>query len=272
VIVDLTFAGASRLRDGRTVRRLTSTPRAILQLESICRLANAVGDRLGELLASPVSIAVVEPIALENDMLARLLGGAYVLRAHGEATDAFVIVRQPDARGLVDFAFARTAQRRTFPLSVLEGRLVRQVLRDVAAACVPLCGRLDDVAVATPQAAAREATVYFEMRVLGPLRAAVGIAVTRVPRAGGAATLGARDLRRVRVQARATLGRGRITLAGVGLLEVGSVISLDSVLDDLGTLEIDGHVVARGRCGVEENRVAFQVTETPAHADAHERG
>jgi flagellar motor switch/type III secretory pathway protein FliN len=194
-------------------------------------------------------------------MNAILLSDAHVVRASGEVADAFVIVRPHDARGLAAAAFATETDAQERRLSSLESRVVERLSYAVASACTPLCGTVTGVAPVTAERAAHEAAVYFEMRLLRPVRAAIGFALTREPIAFGAPNFRLEDLGDVRLHARVILGRAKVALATFASMKPGAILSLDANLDSTATLAVGNYVAARGIGGVRCGWLALRVTE-----------
>jgi flagellar motor switch/type III secretory pathway protein FliN len=213
------------------------------------------------LLASEVQAELTEAVIVERGMHSILLGAARVVRARGASADVFVVVRPRDACGLAAAAFATETGADDRGLSSLESKVIERLSYAVASACTPLCGTVIGVGPVTAERAAHEAVVYFEMRLLRPVRVTIGFALSREPLASVGENLRLEDLGDVPLHARVILGRARLALSAVASLTPGTVLSLDTNLDAVAALSIGNYVAARGIGGVRRGWLVLQVTQ-----------
>jgi flagellar motor switch protein FliM len=261
MIAALSFTDARRLPDGRSIRRPTFAPRSTLPLAAACAIANGVRERLRSMLAAEVDVALIEPTAPNTDARRTLFARAHVTRIAGARTDGYVMVRPVDARRLVAGAFREPERTDVMPLSEIESRVLERVVGAIVPLFASICGPIAAVTRETPERAMRECCTYFEARVSGALQAAIGFALTSEPPEEVRAAVGLDELGDVALEVRVELGRGRVRLPAIATLRAGSVIPLETGLDDPGVLTVGGFGVALGTCGVRDGRCAFSVTE-----------
>lgn len=261
MIAALSFTDARRLPDGRSLRRPTFSPRSTLPLAAACAVANGVRERLRSLLAADVDVGLIEPTTPGTDARRTLFARAHVTRIAGARADGYVVLRPVDARRLVAGAFREPERTDVTPLSEIEARVLERVVGAIVPLLAPFCGPIGAVTHESPERATRECSTYFEVRVSGALRAAIGFAVTSEPPEEVGAAVGLDEIRDVALEVRVELGRGRVRLPAIATLRAGSVIPLATGLDDPGVLTVGGFGVALGTCGVRDGRCAFSVTE-----------
>jgi flagellar motor switch/type III secretory pathway protein FliN len=268
VIRTLRFGAPRRLEDGRMLREPAFAPRSTLSLTSACALANGVCEQLRRLLSAQVDVEVIEPAVPGVEARRTLFAGARVTRVHGTFSDAYLIVRQPDARRLVALAFGEVQRPDGVPLSEIESRVLDRIVAAVLPLCAQLCGPLGDVSRAPAELAMRECATYLELRTAALPYAAIGFALTRDPPEHVGPSLRPADLHDVPIEVRVELARGSISLGALGALRSGATVALSTALDDPGVLRIAGRAVAYGTCGIRQGRCAFSVGTAAIEATA----
>lgn len=268
MIAALSFTHARRLPDGRALRRPTFAPRSTLPLAAACAIANGVRERLRSMLAAEVDVVLIAPTAPGTDARRMLFAQAHVTRISGARNDAYVVLRPVDARRVVAGAFREPERADVTPLSEIESRVLERVVGAIVPLLASICGPIGAITLESPDRALRECSTYFEVRVSGTLRAAIGFALTSEPPELVGASVGLDELGEVTLEVRVELGRGRVQLPAIATLRAGSVIPLATELDEPGLLTVGGFGVALGTCGVRDGRWAFSVTESYAPSTA----
>ena len=265
MIAELIFEEPKRGSDGRHLRRVTFDRAMTISLAAACAVARAAIERMGQLLGCELEAELVEPIAVDSQSAATILAEARGVRVCAQDADAFVMIRPPDARALVAMAFG-TARPANEMLSALEWRVVERLLGAVASTFGPLCGAQQRVVSELAAHAQTEARAYFEIRIIKPCRAAIGVGLTRVPPPRIHTSLPPAALNEVPMELLVTAGRANLSVADIAGFELGSLVPLNERLEALSAMSTaDGVVVAHGVAGIEAGRYALRVAE-PANA------
>jgi flagellar motor switch/type III secretory pathway protein FliN len=266
VIVALRFGPPRAGAGGRLVREPRFVPRSALPLSAACLVANGVREQLVRLLAVDIDTELIEPVVPNESSRRTLFADAMVYRVKGRFGDAFVSVRPADARRLVAAAFAEPERSDAAALSEIERATLERVLTALPPLCVPLCGQIRSVERETAEGAAFESVAYFEVRVCGPVRAAIGFAMTFEPAEAVGTTLTLDDLSDVELECSVEVARGAIAAAAFVRLECGSILPLETSLAADGTLRVGGTALALGTCGSRSERAAFVVARGRAES------
>jgi flagellar motor switch/type III secretory pathway protein FliN len=110
---------------------------------------------------------------------------------------------------------------------------------------------------------------FFDVRVAAPARLTIGIGSTRqvVPPAP-IRTLAPPTLGAIPLEARVVLGRGVVLASRLLDLRVGEIVPLHTKVAGEAELNVAGHGIALGSCGVFQGRAAFDVHSTRMRGDA----
>ena len=258
----LTFEAPARLPDGRMIRRASFVRTSTVCSTTACEVGKAIVERLNELLGRHISAEVTEPIAIPEATRTRLFSDAHVLRARGASCDAFIVLQRTDERELVRASFAGLVTGMERSLSKIERRVAERLCHAASLGCVPFCGAIQTVAEESVHRVVAEARDYFEIRIVAPVQARIGIAIPAVPLPQHNATIAIDEIADISLAASVSVGKGRLTVGNLARLRSGSIIPFDVPLEESATLSVKGRRVARGCAGMVNGRFAFRVAES----------
>lgn len=258
MIVAHEFGDAVAAADGTLVRRAAFRVRSKLPLSACRSIAVGVGQRLSALLGVGADVELIAPCVPSAAARRVLFEDAHVVRARGQRSDVYAVVRAPDAGSFVARAFGERANPAR-PLSEMERSVLDRIAANVLALCGSLCGPLGAISRERSDASAIECASYFEVRSLGAADAALGFAFTRDPEEPVQANVGWNDVRETRCTVRVEVARGRLPTGALATLRVGSIIPLTTRLEEHGLLNIGGRTIGEGTCGEADGRAAFLV-------------
>jgi hypothetical protein len=264
----LGFSRASQWVSGRRVRSLTFDDRSMLPVSAACVVASGVREALSALLGETVTLKLYEPAIPNAAAWNAIVRDAIVYRMRGAIVDAAVIVRPEDAAGLAAAAFGERDVRHT-ALSALERTVLERIVRAIAAQCSPICGTAAELAVDL-QPDARTLRTFFELQVERPLRARIGIALSRDPLPESQPGLGIDDLLELDVELSVRVDVGIHAAGQIAALEPGSILPIpERALR--GTALLAGRPLAVGECGVHGQHFALAIDRIPTGGDEPER-
>lgn len=243
--------------EGKQVRRSRFTRRSSLPVPAACVVANGVRETLGALLATPVSLRLLEPVIPDPQAWNAICAGAQLYGLRGPSCDAAFVLRSPDALALASGAFGEEADEPR-PLSAVEQEVLVRALRGIAGSLAPVCGR--ELSSLERILDIRGYVTYFELLVERPVRARIGVALSRDPAAKGSATLRIDDLLDVEIELSVEFARGAIPAAAFLDLRPGTNVPMKTRIGEPGRLLCNGGVLARGECGALGERSALIVT------------
>lgn len=257
MITALRFGPAAAGADGRAVREITFSVRSTFPLQAACLVANGLREQLTRLLAHDFELDLVEPVLVCLQARRVLFSSAYTYRVRGRVCDAFVVLRAVDARRLVAAAFGEPERPERDPLSEIERTTLERIVAAIAPLCTPLCGQPGPVSREPAERAEIESVTYFEVRTSGALAVAIGFSLTRDPAEEVGQRLLLDDLLDVRIEGSVECARGAIGVPAFARLEAQTTVSLQTQLDDLGTLRFGDVIFASGKCGAVDGRSTF---------------
>lgn len=255
----LGFERESERIDGKRVRRAIFERRSGLPVSAACVVANGVRETLAALLAAPVSVRLLEPSIPDPQAWNAICAGAQLFGVRGPLCDAAFVLRPQDALALAACAFGEEADSPR-PLSAVEQEVLVRALRGVAGSLAPVCGR--DVSPLERILDIRGYVTYFELLVERPVRARLGVALSRDPATRGSATLRIDDLLDVEIEVSVEFARGMLPAAAFLDLRPGTNVPMMTRMGEPGRLLAGGTVLARGECGAMSERSAMIVTKT----------
>jgi len=261
VTVALAFGEPMPAAGGTTVRRAGFHARSRLPLGTARTIAVGVGARLRALLGIDGDVELIEPCAIGEGQRRLLFSGAHVVRARGQHSDVYAVVRLADADAFVVRAFGERATEAQ-PFSEIERSVLDRIAANVLPLCGPLCGTLGQIGRVSAESAL-DCVSYFEVRTAAP--AAIGFAFTNDPAPSAPASrLTVEDLAGVRCEARVEIARGRIGAAALAMLRVGAVIPLPTRLDAPAWFAVGERVLCEGTAGECDGAAAFLAEGAPA--------
>lgn len=252
----LAFERTSEIVDGKRVRRSRFERRSSLPVSAACLVANSIRETLGALLATPVSLRLLEPVIPDAQAWQAIAAGAQLFALRGPVCDAAFVLRPRDALALAGSAFGEheDAARQ---LSAVEQEVLVRALRGIAGSLAPVCGR--ELLPLERILDIRGFVTYFELIVERPAKARIGVALSRDPAARGSATLRLEDLLDVEVEVCVQFAYGTLPAAGFLDLRPGSNVPMKTRVGDPGLLKAGAAVLARGECGAVGARNAMIV-------------
>lgn len=252
----LGFERESGIVNGRRVRRARFERRSSLPVSSACIVANGVRETLGALLATPVSLRLLEPAVPAPAAWNAICNGAQLFGVRGPLCDAAFVLRPHDAACLASSAFGEEADAPR-QLSAVEQEVLVRALRGLAGSLAPVCGRelspleriLDISGYVT----------YFELLLERPVTARIGVALSCDPAARGPVTLRIEDLLDVKIELSVEFAAGMLPAAAFLDLRPGANVPMKTRVGEPGVLKMGGAALARGECGAMGERNAMIV-------------
>lgn len=245
----------------KRVRKAVFSARSALPTSAACVVANGVRETLGSLLGTPVDLHLFEPAVPRLAAWTAILRQAVLYRVRGGVTDAAIVLRDPDARALISALFGENLDERgDRALSRIERDVLDRTARAIAAHLGAVCGTRDNYG-AEPVETFDEPATYFEIALVEPLAARIGVALARDPNPEPGVRFDIGHLGAVPLAARAALDLGRVSSGSVARLAPGTVLPIAANAMQRCTLGLYGRCIARGGCGVRNGRYAFTVSE-----------
>jgi len=264
----LGFSRCAQSVAGRHIRTLTFEERSMLPVSAACVVASSVRETLGALFGETVSLRLYEPVIPHAAAWNAIVRNANIYRVRGAVVDAAVIVRAEDASALAAAAFGEREARST-ALSAIERTVLERIVRAVAAQCGPVCGTAAELTV-EQQPDMQSLRTFFELQVERPVRARIGIALSRDPLPESQPGLGVDDLLELDVDLSVFVEVGSHPATEIAALEPGRILPIpEGALR--GTLLLAGRPLAAGECGVHGQHYALAIDRTPTGRDEPER-
>ena len=246
------FDPVSRMMHGRRVRALRFATRSMLPVSAACVVANGARQTLADLLGSPVTLRLLEPVLPSREAWAHVCDGALMYAVRGEQSDAAFVLRHDDALALAGAALGERVEDRR-PLSVIESALISRMAGAMSGALAAVCG-MQRAGRVSKVSKLEGFTTYFELIVEQPVSARIGVALSREPRPAVHPAITFELLRSVDLELSAELAHTFLPAASVMGLRPGQVIAFDTALEEAGILRAGERVLARGDCGQVETR------------------
>lgn len=245
---------------GKRVRRVRFESRSDLPVSAACVVANGVRETLWALLGAPVTLRLFEPSIPSQQAWAAILRRARLYRARGSVADATIVLRAVDAIALAAILFGEVAAAPVpeRALSPIECDVIDRMAGAIASNLGAVCGVAEGAGVECVAAIGSRVT-YFELLLVAPVRARIGIALSRDPSPEPRGCLEAGHLSRVPLRAQVSIDLGRAEAASVARLRVGEIVPIDSANFHGCSLMASGRRIARGSCGVRHGRYALTV-------------
>lgn len=245
--------GPSRVRTARFEER------SLLPVSAACVVANAVRESLGQLYDEPLAIRLFEPAVPSNRGWQAIARNALLFGVRGARCDAAIVLRPDDAAVLASLAFGETTGEAR-SLSRIEQAVLERAAVAVAAACAPVCGSISGQPALEPLSELAGFVTYVELWLERPVRAHIGIALSRDPRPETpAGSLQIEDLLDVAIELSVQTGPATLSAAELAELEPAAVVPMTSSRAVRGSLVLAGTVIASGECGVRDGRYAFVI-------------
>lgn len=243
----------------KRVRHAHFEARSSLPISAVCVFANGARESLSALLSSPVVLRLLEPCVPTPDAWSIILSNARLYRVRGNISDAAIVLRPCAAIVLAGALFGEShpaiADRE---LSPIECDVLDRMVHVIAANLAAVCGSRDGRTVERVTEI-RGFSTYFELLVEDPLAARIGVALSNDPPPESRGCFAVGHLAAVELDATVSINLGEIEAAAVARLAVGAMVPVEAVEFARCTLSVAGRIVARGTCGVRNNRFALSV-------------
>lgn len=234
--------------------------RSSLAVSAACLVANGVRETLGALLNASVALKLFEPVIPDAAGWATICADALQYRVRGTLADAALIVRLSDAAALAAAAFGeRTACGAE--LSALERTVLERTMQALAQHCAPICG---GGALTVEQGSElRGFTTYFELQIEAPVRARIGVALSREPQPEARPGIDVEHLRDIPLALHARISLGTLTADAIAALRPGALLPLAPGVPR-AVVALAGRPIGTGECGVHGRYYAVAIDRTPA--------
>jgi hypothetical protein len=256
----LALSRSSANAAGRRIREVCFEDRSSLPVSAACVVASGARETLGALLASPVNLRLFEPVLPSPDAWCAILNGATLYRYRGSVADAAIVLRPRDALALARAAFGEVGgddPAGDAPLAPLESDVLARVSAAIGASLAAVCGPREG-AVVERVAEIGAYTTFFELLLDRPVKASIGVAVSRDPAPEPRGALDLADLEQVPLSVEVCVDIGTFPASTVMALQPGSL--LPAAPGPLrGRLRTGGRTLAYGNCGVRHGCYALAV-------------
>jgi flagellar motor switch/type III secretory pathway protein FliN len=253
----LSFETHGTHHGGRFVRRAVFERRSTLAVSAACVVANGIREILAALLNASVTVRLMEPVLPDAPGWEAIAREAQMFGVRGPLADAAIVMRPADAMALATAAFGESAQAAR-ALSTLERTVLFRAVNRLAPALAAVCG-VRETFEPSPLAALPPCTTYFEVWLDTPVRARIGIALSREAPPVASRCLRIEDLLDVELDLEVEMAAGPIAAAQFLTLRPGSEVPMTSEVGDSGALKVAGVVIGAGTCGVAGARHALTI-------------
>ncbi len=240
------------VRVGRhVVRSVRFETRAHLPLPAATLVANAMREKLRELLRADVILRLREPCVPPLQAWSTLLADARMISVRGSGGDAVLVLRGCDTRAWIGATFGGDIAS-SDGLSQIETRVLERLMVALAGTLAPIVGPRYTTQAIGATGNERYAA-YFELLVQAPVEAGIGVAIPCDPPPPVIGCLRAEALDAIELEVVAEV-RCRDQSAGqLADLAVGDVLRIE---DMKASLKTQGTVLGHGECGVSAGRFA----------------
>jgi flagellar motor switch/type III secretory pathway protein FliN len=251
------------------VRRARFVPCPSLSVDAACAIASGVADALQHVLCAAAHITIGEPVALDSAAWRTLGTNALAFALPLRDTDLVIVLARRDARALIAAAFHEEPPAHDGPWTELEAGAVERIITRAVPACEAVYGACRGPVRAVDPGALGPCVDVVDLRVAAPVRLTIGIGLLRPLAAPPPArTLAPATLGRMPLDVRVVLGRGTMVASRLLDLSVGDIVTLRTKVAGDAELNVAGHRIALGTCGVVDGRAAFDVRSTGMRGDA----
>jgi flagellar motor switch/type III secretory pathway protein FliN len=243
----LGFARRSCMVNQRRIRPSLFEFRSALPVSAACLVANAARQTLSDLFGAPVLLKLLEPVLPDGAGWSSIGTDALVFVVRGEQSDAAIVLRANDALALACAALGERAEGLR-GLSSIESELTARIAGALRGSLVPVSGACDSRQIERSRTLEGFVT-YFELILEEPVRARIGIALSREPHSQVVPAIRPVDLHDVDIRLTVEIAHGFLPAASIVSLRTGQVFKLDSALEDPARLLAGGATLVRGQCG-----------------------
>lgn len=248
----------------KRVRTARFDVRSNLPSSAACVVANGFRETLGSLLGAAVCVRLYEPSVPSPQAWNAIAAGAQLYIVRATLCDAAIVLRAADAAALAGAAFGESHEGAR-DLSDLETRVLERAVRALCVHLGAVCGTRPGERIAPEPAVALSGfTTYFEVEITSPVRARIGVALSRDPLPAPAAGVGVEQLAAVPLQLSVSLPCGTVAARTIATLRPGDVLPFPPGALPAATLSLSGTPLATGEIGVQHGQFALAVTQLAA--------
>ncbi len=254
----LSFSRSIAYGGEKRLRTLQFEERSTLPVSAACVVANGVRESLAQLYGTSMHVRLFEPVIPTAEGWAAIAEGALLYRIRGSRSDAIIVLRPHDAAALVSFAFGESpSEPRTF--SAIERSVLDRTVRAVATMCGAICAARGTTPVPERVETIAGYVTYVELEIATPVRARIGIALSRDPEPETQAQCSPADLLELPVELAGRSEPVFLTAGELAALEPGAIVPITKNKVFRGSVLVAGTPLAFGECGVREGRFAIAV-------------
>lgn len=246
-MIVLAFDAEPVVRGGKRVRRATFVRRSALPVSAACLVANSMRERLASMLATEVSLRLLEPHVPDARAWSAIARDALIFPVGGAHCEAAFVLRPYDALAVASGVFGESISDAR-KLSGLESGVLDRAIEALVNTLAPVCGSRAALLRAGSSGIGEYAS-YFEVLLEKPISARIGVAVSRDPDNRRGDCLRPADLFDVRLPLRVELGACSVDPAGFLELRPGFQIRLQRRAGEAAILRLNGRRVAHGEAG-----------------------
>ena len=242
----------------RRVREARFCERSTLPIAAACLVASGTREALAAILNAPVAVRLLEPVIPSLQAWPAIARGAALYRIAGNASEAVIVLRPPDAAALAAAVFGERSANATLqrPLSPIEGDVLDRTVASIAGTFTALCGEGESFERVHSISGCE---TYFEMLVEQAVEARIGVALSQDPAPEPHGTLDVGDLGGLPFEPSVRIELAAVSAADLARLAVGAVLPLASSHGLRARLALGELTLAHGICGVHRGRYAFVV-------------
>ncbi|HEV7180557.1 MAG TPA: FliM/FliN family flagellar motor switch protein [Candidatus Baltobacteraceae bacterium] len=227
-------------------------------MSAACVVANGVREVLGQLFGEPAHVRLFEPAIPSAQAWEAIAAGAALYRIRGTRADAMVVVRDNDAAALVGHVFGE-APNAGRALSGIEQSVLDRAVAAIAGSCAAVCGAAEEPVRLESSAGLHGFITFFELQFERPLRARIGIALSRDPAPEARGGLRIDDLLDLKIEAAVRVACADLQAAQLLALEPGAIVPITCEKVLRGNVLLAGRPLHDGECGVRDGRFALAV-------------
>lgn len=254
----LTFCADGSNANGRTVRECAFEERSMLAVSAACLVANAVREMLASSFGSPVELRLFEPSIPSTRGWNAIASDARLYAVSGLRTGAAIIVRDADALAIARAAFAEFRAGHG-ALSGIESAVLDRIVGTLSSALPALHGPSGSAPSVRRVDRIDGYLTFFELQIVAPTVARIGVALAADPVTPPQATLPADALSEVALELSARTKAVTLPALAVASLEVGDILPIPQAKGLLGELLLAGRSLGSGECGIAGDRYALRL-------------
>jgi hypothetical protein len=245
----LTFSADGANVEGRSVRECVFEERSTLAVSAACLVANTAREMLASSFGAPVDLRLFEPIIPSVRGWSAIVADARVYAVSGLRTGAAIIVRDSDALAIARAAFAEFRAGHG-ALSGIESAVLDRIVATLSSALPSLHGPTGNAPSIARVDRIDGYRTFFELLIVQPTVARIGIALSAEPVSPAQSTLPADALSEVAVELSARTTAITLPAQAVASLEVGDILPMNGTKGLFCELLLAGRSLGSGECGV----------------------